>query len=155
MSLVYSLRRAFDRGEPVGAAKTHLSVRGLPEVGEQHDSFFRRVVKTATFQCLDGTDEPVPLMRNVDLLKWTASHVVLTGVEDVADDRSMRPKLYAQTWQMVPEPLEELGRKERQISRLVFALRRQGTAVEFFPDGGMRIQGEIREDGQPVVGRWG
>jgi len=155
MPIVYSLRRIFDHGEPVGAAKTHLTVRGVPTVVEQHDSFYRRVVRTAAFRLVDGSNDPVPVMRNVDILQLTDSTLVLNGVEDVADDRTMRPKLFAQTWQLVPEPLEELTRREQQISRLVFALHRHGVVVEFFSDGGMRIQGEVRPDGHPVEGRWG
>jgi hypothetical protein len=149
MSFVFALRRMYECGEPVGAAKAHLSVRGRLTIKEQRDSYFHRVVKTATFDLVDE-GEPVPRMRNVDLLLWTGNLFIITGVEDVADDKLNRPKLYCQTWQMVPEPLEELMRADRKIARLVFRLHCAGIGVQMLPNGEMVIDGERREDGEPV-----
>lgn len=149
MSFVFSLRRAFDNGSPVGAAKVFITARGTLAYGEEHDVRFRRVVRTAKFTRIDG-GEPIPALRNADPLVWNGQVFVITGVEEIADDKLARPRLLAQTWQMVPEPLEELMRADRKISRLVFRLHLAGVPVEFLPGGEMRIEGELREDGQPV-----
>ena len=67
MSFVFSLRRAFDNGSPVGAAEVFLTARGLLTYGEEHDERFRRVVRTAKFNRIDG-GEPIPDLRNADPL---------------------------------------------------------------------------------------
>jgi len=146
MSIVFSLRRAFDRGTPVGSAKVFVSARGTVQVDEARDDLFRRVVRTAEFTRLDG-GEAVPRLRDVEILRW-GSTFVLKGVEEIAEDNLARPRLYAQTWQMVPEPLEELVRTEHLISRLVGHLRGLGVVVDMLPGGGLRIAGERRADGE-------
>ena len=149
MSFVFFLRRAFDNGMPVGAAKIFDTAKGTLTYGEERDDRFRRVVRTAKFTRVDG-GEPIPPLRNADPLVWNGQVFVITGVEEVADDKLARPRLLAQTWQMVPEPLDELIRADSKIARLVFRLRMAGVAVDFLPEGVMRIEGEIREDGEPV-----
>ena len=130
MSFVFSLRRAFDNGCPVGAAKVFDTARGTLTYGEDLDERFRRVVRTAKFTRVDG-GEPIPSLRNADPLVWNGQVFVITGVEEVADDKLARPRLLGQAWQMVPEPLEELMRADRKIARLVYRLRLAGIAVDF------------------------
>ena len=149
MSFVFSLRRAFDNGSPVSAAKVFHTAKGTLTYGEEHDERFHRVVRTAKFTRVDG-GEPIPPLRNADPLVWNGQVFVITGVEEVADDKLARPRLLGQTWQMVPEPLEELIRADGKISRLVFRLRLAGVAVDLLPGGEMRIEGEVRDDGEPV-----
>ena len=149
MSLIFSLRRAFDNGFPVGAAKTFMSARGTLTYGEERDERFHRVMRTAKFTRVDG-GEPIPALRNADPLVWNGQLFIITGVEEIADDKLDRPRLLAQTWQMVPEPLEELITADKKISRLVYRLRLAGVPVDFLPGGEMRIDGETREDGQRV-----
>jgi hypothetical protein len=149
MSFVFSLRRAFDNGCPVGAAKVFLSARGVLSYGEERDERFHRVVRTAKFTRIDG-GEPIPVLRNADPLMWNGQLFVITGVEEVADDKLARPRLLGQTWQMVPEPLEELIRADLKIARLVYRLRQAGVVVDVLPGGNLRIEGEVREDGEPV-----
>jgi hypothetical protein len=148
MTTVFHLRRAFDCGIPVGSAKVFLSARGTLLVGEERDDRFHRVVRTARFTRLDGGEE-VPILRDVAILAWT-SMIVLTGVEEMSDDKLGRPRLYAQTWQLVPESYALLEEAERNIGRLVTRLRQVGVPVEMLPGGGMRIPGELRADGVPV-----
>jgi hypothetical protein len=149
MAIVFFLRRAFERGTPVGSAKIFIAARGTLMVTEVRDDNYRRIVRTATFTRLDG-GEDVPPLRNADILQWTGSVFVLTGVEEVADDKLSRPRLYAQTWQMSPEALAELERAERNIGRLVNHLRGVGVPVQMLPGGDMRIPGERRADGEPI-----
>ncbi len=149
MSLVFSLRRAFDNGIRVGSARVFLTARGTLSYGEARDERFRRVMRTATFTRVDG-GEPLPVLRNADPLLWTGSLFVVTGVEEIASGALGRPQLVAQTWQLVPEPLEELTQAERNIGRLVYRLKLAGIDVRMQPGGGMLIEGERREDGQPV-----
>ena len=59
MPLVFSLRRAFDCGIPVGAAKVFITARGALQVAEARDDRFKRVVRTAEFIRVDG-GEPIP-----------------------------------------------------------------------------------------------
>jgi hypothetical protein len=146
MSLVFSLRRAFDCGIPVGAAKVFISARGTLQVSETRDARFRRVVRTAEFNRVDG-GEPIPVLRDVEILQW-GSVFVLKGIEEIADDKLGRARLCAQTWQMVPEPLEELVRTEQLLARLVFHLHGLGVTTQMLPGGGMRIPGERRQDGE-------
>ena len=73
---------------------------------------------------------------------------MLKGVEEIADDNLGRARLCAQTWQMVPEPLEELVRTEHLVARLVFHLHGLGVDVQMLPGGGMRIPAERRCDGE-------
>jgi len=146
MSLVFSLRRAFDCGIPVGAAKVFVAARGTLQVEEARDERFRRVVRTATFTRVDG-GETVPILRDVEILQW-GSVFVLKGIEEIADGNLGRPRLCAQTWQMVPEPLEELVKTERLVGRLVHHLHGLGVEVEMLPGGGMRIPRERRVDGE-------
>ena len=149
MPFVFSLRRAFDNGSPVGAAKVFETARGTLTYGEEHDERFRRIVRSAKFTRVDG-GEPIPALRNADPLVWNGQVFVITGVEEVVDDKLARPRLLGQTWQMVPEPLEELMRADSKIARLVYRLRVAGIPVEIMPGGEMRIGGETREDGLPV-----
>jgi len=149
MSLIFSLRRAFDAGTPVGAAKVFISARGTLHVDEQRDERFRRVVRTARFTRVDG-GEAVPALRDVVILQWDAVFV-LNGIEEIVDGNLGRPRLCAQTWQMVPEPLDELIKTERLVARLVYHLHGLGVTVEMLPGGGMRIPGERRIDGEPLV----
>lgn len=148
MSLVFSLRRAFDCGTPVGAAKVFLTARGTMQVDEARDDRFRRVVRTAQFTRLDGGD-PVPALRDVEILQW-GSVFVLKGIEEIVDGNLGRPRLCAQTWQMVPEPLDELIKTEHLVARLVYHLHGLGVVVEMLPGGGMRIPNERRFDGEPL-----
>lgn len=150
MSLVFYLRRAFDRGTPVGSAKVFIAARGTLTVGEARDDHFRRVVRTANFARNDE-GEPVPPLRDVELLQW-GSAIVLTGVEEIADDKLSRPRLYAQTWQLAPEADTQLQEAERLIGRLINRLRKVGVPVQMLPGGGALIPGERRPDGEPVDG---
>jgi hypothetical protein len=149
MSFVFSLRCAFDRGTPVGSAKVFVTAMGTLSYGEERDERFKRVVRTARFTRTDG-GEPIPMLRRADVLQWSGSLFVVAGVEEVADEKLGRPQLLAQTWLLAPQPLEELVRAERDLSRLVYRLRLAGIAVDMLPGGGMRIEGERRDDGQPV-----
>jgi hypothetical protein len=146
MSLVFYLRRAFDCGTPVGSAKTFISAKGTLIVTEARDDQFKRVVRTARFTRLDG-GEDIPPLRDVEMLQW-ASAFVLTGVEEMGDDKLSRPRLYAQTWQLVPESYQQLEEAERLIGRLVTRLRQVGVPVQMLPGGGARIPGETRPDGE-------
>lgn len=83
MSLVFSLRRAFDCGIPAGAAKVFVAARGTLQVDEARDERFRRVVRTATFTRVDG-GEAVPILRDVEILQW-GSVFVLKGIEEIVD----------------------------------------------------------------------
>ena len=146
MSIVFALRRAFDRGTQVGSAKVFLSARGTLQVAEARDEVFRRTVRTAEFTRLDG-GEAIPRLRDAEILRW-GSTFVLKGVEELAEDNMARPRLYAQTWLMVPEPLEELVRTEHLVSRLVHHLRGLGIEANMLPGGGLKIDGERRADGE-------
>jgi hypothetical protein len=147
MSLAFDLRLHYDRGTPVGSAKIFVSAHGTLDVTEQRDDAFRRLVRRAVFHRLDG-GEQIPALRDAQLLQWSAAGMILTGVEEVADDKLDRPRLYAQTWRLVPAPYEELMRADRKISRLIGHLRRIGVPVEMLPGGDMHIPGEPRPDGE-------
>lgn len=149
MSNVYLLRFAYDRGMPIGSAKTHISARGRLQVGEQRDDRFRRNVRMATFERVDG-GEAIPPLRDLQLLHLAKGSIVLTGVEEIVDGNLSRPRLCAQTWHMVPEPFEELIRVEQLLGRLTKRLREVGVDVEILPGGRMKIAGETRVDGEPV-----
>ena len=49
-----------------------------------------------------------------------------------------------------PQPPEESRRADCKSSRLALRPRPAGVYVEFLPGGEMRIDGEVREDSQPV-----
>lgn len=142
------MRRAYDRGHPVGAARTFIYARGRLLVDEAMDERFRRVVRTAQFQRDDG-GEPVPTLRDVHILKFGAVFV-LTGLEEVAEDNLARARLYAQTWQLTPEADERLAAAERLIGRLWARLHQAGIPVEMLPRGVAYIPGEKTPDGEDV-----
>jgi hypothetical protein len=139
------MRRAFDAGVPVGASKVFVTARGTLSLGDQFDERFRRTVRTAEFRRVDD-GEPVPPLRNAELLQWAGNCLVVTGVEEVTMDHSARPRLYAQSWQLVPEPYVELQRMTMQWSRLIDRLRQVGVHVEIRPGGEISIPGETRPD---------
>lgn len=145
------MRRAFDDGHPVGASKVFISARGRFTLSEQRDDRFRRIVRTAEFARVDG-GEPVPPLRNAEVLHWAGDCLVVTGVEEVSDGNLSRPRLCAQSWQLVPEPYEDLMRADRHLSRLATRLHQLGVDIEILPGGEMRIPGETWPDG-PTKGR--
>lgn len=148
MPLSFVLRLAFDHGTPVGAAKTFDTACGELSVSEQRDTTFKRIVRTATFRRRDGGGE-IPPLRDVELLHWNGTALVLRGVEEIADDNLSRPRLYAQTWQLIPQPYDDLTRAESHIGRLVLRLHQAGVAVRFSPGGDLVIAGETWPDGEP------
>ncbi len=148
MSLVFHLRRAYDHGYPVGAAKKHISARGTFTVAERRDDQCRREVLTAAFTRLDGGD-PVPLLREAKLLNWNGTVLSLTGVEEIPNESLGRVQRLQQTWIAEPEAYGELTRVEALFARAVLRLRQAGVAVEMLPGGGMWIEGETWPDGSP------
>jgi len=150
MLLVFVLRLAFDRGAPVPSAKTFVTARGELSVVEEKDATFRRVVRTATFRRVDD-GPPVPALRDVEMLHWGGTAFVLRGVEEVADDKLSRPRLYAHTWQLIPEAFDELTRAELQIGRLTLRLHQAGVEVRKLPNGDIHIAGETWPDGSPKL----
>ena len=148
MPLTFNLRRAYDRGYPIGASKVHLSVRGRFSVAEQRDDQSRRQVLAASFDCMDG-QPTVPVLREVKLLSWNGTTMSLTGVEEIRDDNLGRPQRLQQTWIVEPDTYEELARAERVIGRLVLRLRQAGIEVWMLPGGEMLIPGETWPDGTP------
>lgn len=150
MPLTFELRRAYDRGFPVGAAKKHIGVRGTFTVAEQRDEQCKRQVVTAHFAPLAG-QEAIPPLREVRLLNWNGTVMSLTGVEEIVDNNLGRPQRLQQTWIAEPEEYAELRRVEALLGRVVNRLREVGVAVDMLPGGRMRIAGERRpDDGEPV-----
>lgn len=150
MTLTFRLRRAYDRGYPVGAAKAHLTTRGTFTVSEQHDEQCRRQVMSAVFSPADGA-EAVPMLREARLLSWNGTVMSLTGVEEIPNEHLGRVQRLQQTWVIEPEAYDELIRVERMLGRTIHRLREVGVAVEMLPGGRMRIAGERRpDDGVPV-----
>ena len=145
MSNMYSIRLTFDRGFEVSAAKTFVATCGAVTVGESRDARFHRVVRTATFTPMPGQD-PLPPLRDVELLHLTNGFVILTGKEEVVDNDLGRGRMVAQTWQMTPAPFDELLRIEGQFGRLVKRLRELGVDVHMQPGGAMSIAGETPEE---------
>lgn len=150
MPITFQIRRAYDRGFPVGAAKTHMSTRGTFTVGEQHDEQCKRQVMTAQFAPLAG-QEPMPLLREARLLSWNGTVMSLTGIEEIADSNLGRPQRLQQTWLAEPEDYAELRRVEALLGRVVNRLREVGVAVDMLPGGRMRIAGERRPDDGELV----
>jgi hypothetical protein len=120
-----------------------LTARGTLSVSEARDERSKRTVRTAEFRRVDG-GEPIPMLRDVELVYWGGQWVILAGVEEVADDRLSTARRYEQTWQMVPEPFADLGRAERRIARLCHRLRQLDVAACVGPDGRMFIAGGTR-----------
>lgn len=150
MTITFEIRRAYDRGFPVGAAKTHIGTRGTFAVSELHDEQCRRQVLTAQFTPLAG-QEPVPLLREARLLSWNGTVMSLTGVEEIVDNNLGRPQRLQQTWLAEPEDYTELRRVEALFGRAVNRLRELGVAVDMLPGGRMRIEGERRPDDGELV----
>jgi hypothetical protein len=140
-TMEFNLRRARDRGKAIGSARVHEVARGRLFVVEAKDETLRRVVRTATFERVDGGD-PVPSLRDVVLLGCKPDWLTLTGFEEIADDRLADPRLYQQTWQLEPAALGELEQAERTIGRLIARLAQLGVVVQISPDRSVRIEGE-------------
>lgn len=138
----FNLRRARSEGRPIGAAGTHMQIRGSVQVGEARDDNLRRLVRTASLEAVAGQGgEPIPPLRDVVLLGWKGV-ITLTGYEAIEGDRLNQPTLYQQTWILAPAECDDLQRLERHVSRLIARLRLAGVRVQLLPGGEMFIPGE-------------
>jgi hypothetical protein len=151
MPLQFHLRRVRHQGfvAPVFAHGS-ASPRGIVNVREEPDKNHRRCVRVATFERTDG-GEPIPPLREVALVAAHGSWLVLTGVEEVLDDKLARPQQFAQSWQLLPAVDEEMIRMGDLLNRLIRRLRQLGVCVDMEPNWGAKIEGETPPEDAPTI----
>jgi hypothetical protein len=116
----FYLTRLYKEGRPLPKHFTiRSSVRGRLLVREQHDDTHRRMVRVARLEvpAAARTEAPPPLYDAV-LLAGNGDWWTLAGFERLPAGPLHEVVAFAQTWYLVPAPLEDLIRAEQLVNRL-------------------------------------
>lgn len=111
----------FQQGRPRPRNQTvQRGQRGRVSIREEHDPERHRTVRVARFEPCGAAPAAVvlPPLFDAEVLACTGEWMSVAGFERVAAGPLQDPTWFAQSWWLVPAPLEDLLTAESRINRL-------------------------------------